>query len=73
MAKIKLIHDEIGHTLTIWIGDPSKEAVCEETVDEIVVMKDKKGRVLGLELLNYKPGKSQGGITVETLVRSASD
>jgi len=56
--KIKLIHDTVGHTLTIWIDDPKKEAVCEETTDEIVVMKDRRRRIIGLEVLNYKPSKS---------------
>ena len=58
MEKIKLIHDTVGHTLTIWIDDPKKEAVCEETTDEVVVMKDSRRRIIGLEVLNYKPRKS---------------
>ena len=55
MKRIKAIHDEIGHTLTIWIDDPAKEAMCEETTDEVVMMKDREGRVIGFEVLNYKP------------------
>ena len=58
MGKIKAIHDEVGHALTIWIDDPKKEAVCEETTDEIVVMKDRRRRIIGLEVLNYKPAKT---------------
>ena len=58
MRKIKAIHDEVGHTLAIWIDDPKKEAVCSETTDEVVMMKDRKGRVIGFEVLNYKPAKS---------------
>ena len=38
MEKIKFIHDEIGKTLTIWFGDPSKEVISEETPDEVVHM-----------------------------------
>ena len=59
MEEIKLIHDTVGNTLTIWLDDPKKEAVCEETTDEVVMMKDRKGRVIGFEVLNYKPTKSR--------------
>ena len=29
MDAIKVIHDAAGHTLTIWLDDPAKEAICE--------------------------------------------
>ena len=58
MDEVKVIHDEEGHTLTIWIDDPKKEVVCEETTDEVVMMKDGKGRVIGFEVLNYHPSRS---------------
>ena len=62
MEKVKVIHDEVGHTLTIWIDDPAKEEVCEETTDEVVIMKDKSNRIIGFEVLNYRPGKSSRGV-----------
>jgi hypothetical protein len=40
MDAIKVIHDAAGHTLTIWLDDPEKESICEETADEVVLMKD---------------------------------
>jgi len=70
MDKIKVIHDAVGHTLTVWFDDPSKESVCEETADEVVLMKDAKGRVIGFELLHYHPASEDSGLTVETVVRS---
>ncbi|MGH7815457.1 MAG: DUF2283 domain-containing protein [Candidatus Binataceae bacterium] len=72
MDKIKIIHDAVGHTLTVWLDDPSKESVCEETADEVVMMKDAKGRVIGFELLHYRPAKGQTGLSVETVVQSES-
>jgi len=36
MEKIKVIHDVVGRTLTIWLAGPSKETICEETVETIV-------------------------------------
>jgi uncharacterized protein YuzE len=53
MEKIKLIHDEVGKTLTIWFDDPNLEHIAEETSDEVIHMKDKNGRIIGIEILNY--------------------
>jgi uncharacterized protein YuzE len=53
MAQVKVYYDEVGNTLTVWFGDPKAEHVCEETGDEVVLMKDKAGRVIGFEKLNY--------------------
>ena len=70
MDKIKVVHDAVGHTLTVWLDDPTKEHVCEETRDEIVLMKDASGRVIGFELLHYRPAQTAASLAVETLVVS---
>ncbi|MBI2965649.1 MAG: DUF2283 domain-containing protein, partial [Chloroflexi bacterium] len=54
--------------LTVWFDDPAREHGCEETADEVVLMKDHDGRVIGIELLHYQPRSAQG-FTVETLVQ----
>lgn len=54
MAQVKVFHDEIGNTLTIWFGDPHDEYVCEETGEEVILMKDISGRVIGFEKLNFR-------------------
>jgi len=69
MEKVRLILDVVGHTLTIWLDDPAKEHMCEETADEVVLMKDSAGRVIGVEILNYDPAGAQGGMSVETILR----
>jgi uncharacterized protein YuzE len=69
MDKIRVIHDTVGHTLTIWVGDPQSEHVAEETADEVVVMKDAQGRVIGVEVLHYRPATVEPGLAVETIVR----
>ena len=69
MDKIKVIHDAVGHTLTVWFDDPSKETICEETADEVVLMKNAERRIIGFELLHYHPAEDQAGITVENIVR----
>jgi len=70
MDKIKVIHDTTGHTLTVWWDDPSTEQVCEETTDEVVLIKDASGRVIGFEFLNYHPAGMERGLAVETVVQA---
>jgi hypothetical protein len=59
------------HTLTVWLDDPRIENVCLETADEVILMKDGSGRVIGFGLLNYRPAASAGtGLTVETVIQT---
>ena len=53
MAQVKVFYDREDNTLTLLISDPKEEYVCEETGEEVVLMKDKSGRVVGFEKLNY--------------------
>jgi len=59
MAEVKVFYDREGRTLTVWFTDRTREYVCEETGDEVVLMKDASGRVLGFE----KPIRAPGGRT----------
>lgn len=59
MAQVKVFHDRRGNTLTVWFDDPQQEYSCEETGDEIVLMKNQTGRVIGFEKLNYSPSDSE--------------
>src|SRR5205809_890193 len=47
MAEVKVLYDREGHTLTVWFTDSSQEYICEETGEEVVLMKDAAGRVIG--------------------------
>ena len=60
----------VGHTLTVWFDDPTKEHVCEETTDEVVLMKNDAGRVIGFELLHYH--KSSAAPNAEEPTRPSS-
>ena len=53
MAEVKVFYDQAGNTLTVWFGNPQDEYVCEETGEEVVLMKDKAGHVIGFEKLNF--------------------
>ena len=59
MAEVKLFYDHEGNTLTVWFDNPLDEYVCEETGEEVVLMKDKSGRVIGFEKLNFTVAKSE--------------
>lgn len=53
MAEIKVYYDRAGNSLTVWFGKPQDEYICEETGDEVVLMKDKAGQVIGFEKMNF--------------------
>ena len=53
MAQVKVYYDRIGNTLTVWFGNPEDEDEVEETGEEVLLMKDKHGRVIGFEKLNF--------------------
>ena len=53
LVEIKVYYDREGNTLTVWFGSPSDEYVSEETGEEIVLMKDRDGKVIGFEKLNF--------------------
>jgi uncharacterized protein YuzE len=59
MAEVKVFYDQAGNTLTVWFGAPQDEYICEETGEEVILMKDKAGKVIGFEKLNFSPAKPQ--------------
>jgi len=68
MAQVKVFYDRAGNTLTVWFGDPQTEYICEETGNEVVLMKDKSGTVIGFERLNFSvPESEQWRVAFETV------
>ncbi|MFP4007941.1 MAG: DUF2283 domain-containing protein [Spirulinaceae cyanobacterium] len=55
MAEVKVYYDRTGNSLVVWFGNPKDEVEAEETGNEVVLMKDKDGRVIGFEKLNFQP------------------
>jgi len=39
--------------MNVWFDDSKKEVICEEIDDETVIRKDKLGRIIGFEKLNF--------------------
>lgn len=68
MEKLRIYFDREGNSLCVWFDDPSKEHFCEESDNDLVLVKDRKGRVIGFERLNFltaKQLKEGGGIPLE--------
>lgn len=57
MEKVRVFYDRTGNTLTVWFDDPQSEHICEEVGDDVVVMKNRSGRVIGIERLNCQSKK----------------
>jgi hypothetical protein len=67
MAEASVLYDCEGQTLTVWFSDRRQEYVCEEAGDEVVLMKDSTGRVIGFEKLNFSvPETDRLRVAVET-------
>jgi uncharacterized protein YuzE len=59
MDKVRVYFDREGNTLTVWFDDPVREHVCEEIEDDVILMKDRRGTVIGFERLNYLSPKQR--------------
>ncbi|MFH1856652.1 MAG: DUF2283 domain-containing protein [Candidatus Omnitrophota bacterium] len=70
MEKIRVYYDSKGNTLNVWFDKPSKEYISEETGEEVILAKDKKGRVIGFEKLNFfiPPKKKITSLPIEVLI-----
>lgn len=64
MEKVTVVYSRFANTLDVWWGNPEDEEIAEETGDEVILKKDRNGRVIGLEKLNYlaPEAQSRGGI-----------
>lgn len=60
MAKLKVIHDKTGQTLTVYFEEPRKSQICEEVDDEVILIKDRKTKkIIGFEKLFFKVKKGE--------------
>lgn len=67
MAKIKVYYDKAGKTLTVRFDEPTKEYICEEAGEEVILIKDKEGRVIGFERLNFVLEEEEAGFAFEAV------
>lgn len=68
MERVWVIHHQVGQPLTIGLGDPKQEYTSTLTDDEVIVMKDREGRILGFEVLHYHSVSSNTGLSVEATI-----
>ena len=59
MEKLRISYDREGNTLSVWFDDPKKEHLCEESDDDVILVKDRKGRIIGFERLNFLTAKQR--------------
>ena len=70
MEKLRVYYDREGNTLSVWFDDPAKEHICEESDDDMVLVKDKKGHVIGFERLNFlTPKQRRDGVSIPVEVQ----
>ena len=50
MAKVKVFYDRTGNTVDVWFTKPQK-VICEELNHGIILKKNKRGRVVGFEVI----------------------
>ncbi len=68
MDAVKIYYDRNGSTLTVWFGDPETEYVSEETGDEVILMKNKEGKVIGFEKLYFSiPNEEEVRVEFEAI------
>jgi uncharacterized protein YuzE len=59
MANIEIYYDAEGKTLSVWFDSPEKEHMAEETGEEVLLIKDTEGHVIGFERLNFELAEDQ--------------
>ena len=59
MAYVKVFYDREGNTLTVWFEEPETEYISEETGDEVILIKNETGRVIGFEKLNFSTATAE--------------
>ncbi len=51
--KVKVDYDRVSKSLTVWFGDPSGYHARGEPIDEVLLIKNSAGEVIGIEKLNF--------------------
>ncbi|AFZ54341.1 DUF2283 domain-containing protein [Cyanobacterium aponinum] len=67
VRQVKVFYDSMGDSLVVWFDNPENEYEVEETGNEVILMKDKNGKVIGFEKLNFFSQNKSLPIAFETL------
>jgi hypothetical protein len=72
MAHVRVIHDPVGETLTVYWAEPRPDQICEETGEGVILIKDPGTQeVIGFERLYYRPPDGSKILTVEATEAAA--
>jgi len=65
--RVKIIVDPSVNSITVWIGDASQEAVATQLSEDLTLLKDFNGEIIGFEkhFFDAAPGELQ--VQLETL------
>jgi hypothetical protein len=67
MAPIRVVHDPMGETLTVYWAEPRADQMCEETGEGVILIKHaRSGQVIGFERLYDRPEPGTEAVTLET-------
>jgi hypothetical protein len=70
MKMLRLSFDREGNTLSVWFDDPKMEHVCEESDDDTILVRDRRGRIFGFERLNFlSPKQRKEGVNIPVEVQ----
>jgi uncharacterized protein YuzE len=73
MALVRVIHDPVAETLTVYFSEPQADQVCEEIGEGVILIKDRRsGEVIGFERLYFKAPPGSHTVSVETLTGDKS-
>lgn len=62
----------LGNPLTVWFRDLGQEHICEETGNDVILMKDHAGHVIEFEKMNFVPvGTDSPLVSFETMALPA--
>ena len=57
MEEMRIYYSKETDSLDICFDDPKKEVLSEEIEDGVIAKKDKKGKVIGFEIISVKAGE----------------
>jgi len=76
MAKVKIYFDPIGNVMNIWWGD-KKDAYISEEVEASnrndVIIKDKKGLPISIEIIGILPNELNVSEKIKMLIKDRKD
>ncbi len=52
VKTLRIYYFKETDSIDIWLDEPTKEHVCEEINDHILLKKDKEGGVIGVEIIS---------------------